>query len=208
MENWGIEKGAWKDNYPIGLDAEEFILDNAQWVLYMRRDPRFVCTKHHSQSQSAPLFVQDPCTVCYGFGVKVDPIIVPCRITLKEPQVTFRETDQRAPNGWLEYYTAAADFPRSVKPSLEDHILVCEWDKPAQQLGKYPRAKAITIHNIYAIKQLNDYFEREISHFGVGLEAQNHDLDRYMHHLPVMKNIPIMQFRPDNPSYWGARSFW
>jgi len=208
---WGMGKGAWKDSMPLGLDTQEFILQNPQWVLYMRRDTRFVCPHHRDPATLSAKLLDAPCTICFGTGVKVDPMIVPCRISLGQPRITHRETELRTMPGWLEYYVAAADFPRAVMPQNEDQILVCEWDKPSQVLGEYPRARVIRIANIYCIKQVNDYFERELSHYSVGLEAQNHDLGRLAMHLPVLRNVPIMNL-DRNPlsdnGQWRAQNYW
>lgn len=211
QSGWDMKSGQGRDNRPLGLDVQEFILDNPQWVLYMRRDTRFVCPRHKDPATASAKLLESPCTVCYGYGVKADPMIVPCRISLGQPRVTHRETELRALPGWLEYYVAAADFPRAVMPNTEDHILVCEWDKPSMLLGDYPRARVLRISTVYVIKQVNDHFERELSHYSVGLEAQDHEIRRFEQHLPVLKNVPIMNLKAGplaTYGQWDAQNWW
>lgn len=210
MPSWGMSPGSWKDQHPIGWDAEQFIMDNPQWVLYLRRDRRFVCPEHKSAAAGSPVHLEEPCTRCFGTGVKIDAQIVPCRLTFKEPNVSHRETEFRTAGGWLEYYTAAADFPRSIMPQNEDFVLVCEWDKPTQRLGEYPRARVMKIQNVYVIKQVNDYFERELSHVGCGLEAQVQDLLELQRHVPFLQDVQIINPRKPGrgQSRWSRESYW
>lgn len=194
---WDMLPGSWKDNIPLGKSTQDFILENCQWVLYMRRDTRFTCPLHRDPSTLTAELLEAPCRVCYGYGVRTEPQIVPCRISLGQPHVSHRETERRDLPGWLEYYNAAADFPRGIMPQLEDHVLICEWDKPTQELGRYPRARVLRINSVYVIKQVNDHFERELSHYSVGLEAQDHELARLEMHLPVLRNVSIVNLDPD-----------
>lgn len=179
-------------------------MDNCQWVLYVRRDPRFHCPLHWNPASASPTHLEGLCTTCYGFGVKIDLQVVPCRITLDKPVVSHRENDTRTSAGWMQYFRAAADFPRAVMPREEDLIVVCEWNRSSQTLGDYPRARVIRMNTVYCIKQINDYFERELSHFGCGLEMQQQDMERLARHLPVLINVPVLDVEQD----WSQRSYW
>jgi hypothetical protein len=203
MSEWNVGRGSWKDGMPLGASAEDFLLENAQWVIYFRKDHRFPCPTCYDMSTQSRISVGYDCETCFGFGKKVDPILVPARISFGPPKVTSREADIRQNPGYIEFFSAEIDFPRAVKPKLEDLVLVCEWSKPTQQLGK-PRARPLSITSIYVIKQVNDYFERELSWYGCGAEAYDLEMHLLEEQLPRLVNLPIL----DVTSNFQARKFW
>lgn len=203
---WQLTRGGGRvDNWPLGWDAENFILDNCQYVVYIRKDPRFFCTQHWDQATQSPRITQAHCPVCWGFGHKVTVSIVPSRISLGEAKVSPKVTDLRTEIGFVEYYESSVFFPRAVRPALEDLVLICEWNCRAQDIGKVPHPRVINVSTIYEIKQINDRFERELSWFSCGVEgAEVHRL-KFDLGLPYMTNLWVL----DTLTSWSEQTnFW
>lgn len=201
---WKLNQTNWKDSSPLGQHVEEFILENPQWVLYLRREPRFVCPDHWDVVTVNRKLGTPPCALCWGLGVRVYPIIVPSRIQLGMTNMGATEGDLLVNPGYIDRFYTAIDFPRAVKPKLEDLILTCEWDKPTQQLGQYPRARILRFNSIYQIKQVNDHFERELSWYSCGVrdfEVERQVLDNM---IPSISSIRIL--RPEDIRQ--AKKFW
>lgn len=201
---WQITRGGGRDNNPLGWDAEQFILENCQYLLYLRKDDRFFCRDHWDWATASVKQVTSYCPVCLGFGYKTDAQVVPARISLGLVDISARVGNQRLSPGQVEYFTSWAHFPRKIKPRLEDIVIVGEWDRPAQELGNYPRARCLRASSIYMIKQINDRFERELAFFSCGLEAGDHLQDKINLLMPYLTDVPVIQTEDS----WKQKSYW
>lgn len=201
---WGIERGSWKDSIPLGASAEDFIFENPEWVLYLRKDPRFQCPEHYSQASEGPAFVDRPCSFCMGFGVRTVPQVIPCRISRGSGGMGVNEGHRRATPGYYEQYSLMADLPRFVCPEMGDLLCVVEWDRPTQKIGRQPAARILSVSSIFMIKQLNDHFERELGWFACGLAGVGQMEDNIRRHIPMMVDIPVLK----GDSRWGRDRFW
>jgi len=202
--DWDLTRGSWKDSKPIGKQAEDFILENSQYVLYFRKDSTFHCPDHWDLASNSPRFLDIDCQQCYGFGVKTIAQIVPARLSYGPGSVSHRKTDQTTEPGYMEYFTTIAHFPRAIKPVLEDVVCVCEWNKHSQQLNKAARPKILSITSAYQIKTTNDYFERELAYYSCGLEIYDIQLAAINKNLQILTNLTVV----DPKFSWPQNSFW
>jgi hypothetical protein len=202
--DWNFQRGAWKDSKPIGKQAENFIMENTQWVLYFRRDYNFKCPNHWDLAAGSPRFLGVECDTCWGFGIKTTPQIVPSRLSFGPGGVSHRETDTKGEGGYAEYFTTIAHFPRVVKPQNEDVVCVCEWNKHSQKLGGYPRPRVLKLTACYQIKTINDYFERELAYYSCGLEIYDIQMKALSDSIKNLVNLPIVQ----PTQSWPQNSFW
>ncbi len=201
---WGFQSGDRKDSIPLGKDAERFLMENPQWVLYFRKDRRFVCRSCWDSASQSPGADRLYCADCFGFGWKTTPMIVPSRVQLGPAQGAFMEGDIRYAPGYVEQYMAVVDFPRCVAPQLEDVVCVCEWSKPTQKLGQYPRARVLSIQSIYEIKQINDHFERELGWYNCAMKAYSIDKHHVERWLGVLVDVDILS----KDKLWTNTPFW
>lgn len=201
---WQLSRGSWKDNNPLGWDAENFILDNCQYVVYVRKDPRFACVRHWDEATQSPKVLEEHCPTCWGFGRKVDFSLVPARITLGPAKVSPKITDLRTDAGLVEYYESAVHFPRKVCPRNEDLVLVCEFDTPAQELHYAKRPRVVRVATIYLIKQINDRFERELAFYSCGVEGAEVERSRIERGLPYLRNLEVLE----TLDTWTQSNYW
>ena len=172
---WNLSTNPDPNTDPLGIEAQNFIYENCQWVIYFRKDSRFLCNLHYDLArQSKEEYTTSFCAKCWGLGMLTTPQIVPARIILEEANLSIRETDARLEPGYIAYNTANIDFPRNVKTAIEDLVMVCEWNKSSSQIPVYPVARPLNIVNIYIIKVVNNHFEREIGWSNCGAEKANY----------------------------------
>lgn len=195
---------SWKDANPLGKFAERFILENPQWVLYLRRDWRFPCPYHYSEAGQSGTVHLTECSVCYGLGVRTIPQVVPARINYESAMPSSSEGDMRMGPGYLSRFIFTVDVPRWVYPSTGDFILICEWDKPAQQIATEPVAKPIRLDTALAIRQTNPHFEREIGWVECGCESVDLRGDLLSSLLPRISGFEVLKetWQQDQKSYW------
>lgn len=196
MNEWGLREGDYKNDFNIGDSITNFILENAEWVLYLRKDHRFFCPKHWDEKTKNPIDLKpgEECKVCYGFGIKIDPIIVPSRITRSPIKASTREGDIRLEPGYIEYFHWQIDFPKEVKPNLEDLISICEFDTPTQQIGNVPYVTIKSIKNTFLVKQINPNYERQISWFSTSLEIFDFKSNLVNTLVPMFISVPVMNY--------------
>lgn len=203
MNDWGVKKGNWKDSSPIGSHARDFIDENCQFSLYLRRDARFKCPDHFSAEGQSSLAVNKVDAFCWGTGVKIIPQIVPCRFDFGGTSISPRESDIRQDPGFIQYFKAVVFFPRIVKPQLEDLICIVEWDKPTQSISNSTKPRILNITDVFLIKQINNHFERELSFFGCGLEEYGINSDRFSKAVNLVSNIKVLESGGEwQKSYW------
>lgn len=201
---WQMGPGSWKDNYPIGRDAEQFILENCQFLLYLRMDRRFKCPEHWDESSSSVKNIHQYCDVCKGFGFKTSAACVPSRVTYDAAHVSNRETELRLPPGYMEYFNAVVHFPRKIRPASEDVIAICEWSMPTQRLHSVPTARILKATSVMAIKQINDRFERELAFYSCGVELMPHLQSKLDLLVPHLTQVPVTHVQDT----WKQNSFW
>lgn len=201
---WNLQAGAWKDgNSEFGRRLEDQIMRNPEWVLHMRRDERFRCPDHWDQPTGTTNSTGAECPFCYGFGTKVSFEINPCRIERDRGTMGPQEGEQRQYLGWINVDTVIADFPRWVRPSEQDLIVVCEWTVPTTEIvgGKYLKPDRVV--DVYQIKKVNAHFERELALFNCGLELypiEDRRLREVINRLPALKANRGKEWRPG--SFW------
>lgn len=201
---WKMGTSTWKDDSPLGRSAEEFILENPQYVLYARKDPRFPCPIHYDPT-AKDVAVRDPsCTRCRGFGVKVTFQLLPGRLSYGAKALGQTEGDLRLAAGLNNRGFIQASFPRGVSPARDDFVIRCEWDTKAQELGGPKRARVLRIEDVYVIRDLSTFFEREVSWHGCGLEIMdlaNNLLTRLIPYLSDIEFLPASLF-------WSQAKYW
>lgn len=201
---WNLNLNPEPNSDPLGIEAQNFIYENCQWVIYFRKDPRFLCSRHYDLArQSKEDYNTKFCEKCWGLGMLTVPQIVPARIMLEEANLSIRETDARLEPGYIAYNTANIDFPRNVKPALEDLVMVCEWNKPAQAIAQYPVGRPLNIINIYIIKVINNQFEREVGWANCGGEKANYLKDWGSAQLPYLYKAKVLQ-----KEIWPQQNIW
>ena len=95
------------------------------------------------------------CTDCYGFGYKITPMVVPCRFTRSPAKSTGRTGDMRLEGGYTQYYHQQIDFPKEIKPELEDIVLTCEFKAQSTAIGDLNYCGVLRVINGFLIKQVN-----------------------------------------------------
>lgn len=205
MNDWNLGKGEWRDSNPMGKRVQEFILENCEFVIYLRKDHKFKCPIHWSGPSDSPNLVDIDCW-CWGFGEKISATIVPARLSRgRNAEVGFMDGSVKDIPGYLPTFTDVIHFPRPVAPQVNDVILCCEWNVKAQYIDRVPKPRPVAIHSIYMIKQINPYFQRELGWFSCGSESfeieQDH-IDQLISDKLI--NLSVM----DVVSEWQQNSYW
>ncbi len=205
MDEWGLDKGEFRDSDPYGKRVQKYIMENCEWIIYLRKDHRFKCPTHWSLSSESPSTF-DPTCDCWGFGEKITATIVPSRITRgRSAEVDFMGGSVHDIPGYMPNYKDVIHFPRAVAPQANDIILCCEWNIKAQYLNRVPRPRPVGIHSIYMIKQINSHFQRELALFSCGMEAFEIDLDHMKALIPEkLTNLSVL----DVDTSWQQNSYW
>lgn len=204
MENfWDDGEMSYRENSPLGEKVQDFILENCEYVLYLRKDKRFHCPAHWDQATLTAKHTTQYCPTCLGLGNLTIPQIIPARISHFDAQVTTRSSDNRYMPGYMENINSVLHVPRAVYPELEDIFLTGEWDKPAQKLGQKPVGKLLRIADIYIIRRTREWFEREVSSFSCGVERIESLRTVLEHQIPQIQNASILEVNP-----WKRQSFW
>ena len=205
MSEWGLRSEDWKDDNPIGQDATAFILENPEWLLYLRKDHRFYCPKHWDVKTKGPIALRpnEECKICYGFGIKIDPMLIPCRVTRSPIKASSKEGDIRLEPGYNEFFHWQIDTPREVKPNLEDIVGFCEFHTPTNRIGELPYIDVKSIQNTFLVKQINPNYERQLSWFSVSLEIFDLKQGLVKMITPMFKGIKVMNFDSlKKGNYW------
>lgn len=202
MDSWDFRDTSWKDSKPLGESLSKFVMENAQWVIYLRKDPRFPCVDCWDQATQTPKLNRIDCHEgCWGTGLKTTLQLVPIRIIAGSPN-NLLEGDLRLIPGFLERNQVMGIFPRIVYPKLEDLVLVAEWKEPTQTLGLPPKKRPLKITDVYAVKSLSPHFEREYGWTTSALEVFSIDFRVLNAQLPTLGDIEVLRPPVDNKSYW------
>lgn len=204
-DDWQMAKASWKDSKPLGKAVQDFIFENVEWVLFLRRDQRFPCLDCYDFSRAAQRSDMSTCPNCWGTGVKITPTVIPCRLSRGDAQISFREGDFRVAPGFIDRFSVTGDVPRAIKPQLEDFLIVCEWPIATQRIGKEKQIKPLSFNSIYLVKQINDHYERELGWFNLGLRVFELDKEENSKPLLSAQNIEIMT---EEKVRWSTKSYW
>lgn len=201
---WDISKGEWRDASPLGMRIEDFILEWPEFIIYLRKDNRFPCPKHYSQSSESVSTLDIDCD-CLGFGVKTTAAIVPCRLSRGDARMDHRDGDNRQMLGFIGSWRDIVHFPRAVAPVENDIVIVCSWNVPMNKILTAPNPRPVVAHSIYLIRELNSQFQRELGWFSCGIKGFDIAQDQ-MDKLVYQKfgNLPILE----EESSWPQRSYW
>lgn len=207
MNDWNIGYGEWRDSEPFGHKIHNYIMKYPEWSIYIRKDHKFKCEEHFDLATDTALSFGNIDCWCWGLGVAVSAMIVPCRVSRgRSAEIGSLDGEVRDMPGYLDFNQDIMHFPRAVLPQVNDVVLQCEWNVLPQKAASFlPRPRPIRIHSIYIIRLINTHFQREISHFSCGVETLNVQYDYYdslildkLSHLPVM-NVEDSWNRID---YW------
>lgn len=206
MSEWKLDKGEWRDSNPYGKRISDHILEYPEWGIYLRRDTRFKCPEHYSEvTESYKSFGQVD-HWCMGLGVAVSGSIVPCSMSRgRNAEIGPLAGTVKDFPGYMDMFHDVAHFPREVLPQINDLLLLCEWNVPAQKIDKFTKARPIRVHSIYIIRQINSYFKRELSHFSCGVESL--DINVYVVSQLVqskLTNLPVINVEKT----WRQNSYW
>lgn len=206
MSEWDLVPEQWRDSDPMGRKIENFIYENNQYLVYIRKDQRFPCQDHYKQSNETAIFPTVSCDYCWGFGVKTTAAIVPARLSLgRTANIGPNDGFVRGVPGYLTDYTTVAHFPRAVAPNQKDLVLVCGWNKPTQHIATPPYGRPLKIFSIYMIQQVQDYFMRELSWYSCGLktlDAIGDHIDNLI--IPRLSNLDVLETHTS----WKQNSYW
>jgi hypothetical protein len=204
---WGLEKGEWRDSNPFGTKVQNYIMTYPEWSIYLRRDTRFKCENHFDQATETPKSFGETDCWCWGLGTAVSGSIVPCRVSRgRNAEITPLDGEVREAPGYIDYNQDVVHFPRAVLPQVNDLILQCEWTTSSQKItAPHPRSRPVRIHSIYIIRLINAHFQRELSHFSCGVETLNIEAGIMNSLIPEkLVNLPVL----DVEQTWQQISYW
>lgn len=201
---WGLTPGAWKDNIPLGYDAERFIMENCEYVIYLRKHEMFKCVDHWKAQSENPVVFDKYCPVCKGFGLKTDIEIIPSRISIGGVRITPNRSVSLDELGYVEYNTAIGHFPRAVTPAAGDYVLQCEWNRATPLLGTQPPARPLKVVQVHTIKSVATRFEREVSWISCGLEREDILIDQMSLIIANIKDVKSL----DVEGTWRQYTYW
>mgnify|MGYP003345227932 CR=1 FL=1 len=203
---WNLKPGSWKDSgSSLKQKFENFVMENPEWVVYVRKDPRFKCPYHWDEATRSPLFGDPTCAYCGGFGMKATFEIIPCRIERDRGTMGPMDGEKRSFPGYIEQDGIVCDMPRWVSPALEDLVFVCEWPVHPQRIAELPHVHPLSIQDVYLVKKTNPYFEREIVWTNCGLELYPIDSLKMRQILERTDQILV---RNGRDKQWQQESYW
>lgn len=204
---WGLQPGAWKDGTSeLGRRLEDFLMRNAEWVILTRFDRRFLCPSHFDLTTRSKNEWDPACELCHGFGVKTTFEVVPCRIERDRGMIGPTDGDLRMPPGYIGQDQIIGDFPREVRPQLEDLVLTVEWPVHQQQVRVLPKRRPMKVLDAYLIKQINYHHEREVAIINCSLDLYSIEDGRLQELVQVaFKDLLV---RSVDGSEWKTGGYW
>lgn len=198
---WEISRASWRDNCPHGAQIQDFIAQFPEWMVYVRKDPRFKCSLHYHPASESHTGFTTACS-CMGFGTKVSLNLVPIHISRgRMAEISAIDGSTREFPGYLMNNQDVAHIPRAVYPQPNDFLIGCEWDKPTQSLDTN-RGRVTRIHSIYMIKQINAQFQREVAFYSCGIDSLDFDLGKFQELIPLFSNLEILDLSWKQDNYW------
>jgi hypothetical protein len=200
--DWELSKSSWKDSKPLGNAAIEFLLENSEWVVYLRKDLNLPCINCYDfATKSANTNIA--CVDCLGTGFKVDKIITAARFWAGG-QSSIADQMVRDEAGHYLRDIDTVFFGRNMYPKEGDIVFRCQWNLPTKEIGKNPKAKPVQFSNAYLIGSVNISYEREISFVQCGLKDMTIDLHEYTSHLRRFNNFS--RVLPEGK--WTPNKYW
>jgi hypothetical protein len=202
-DGWDLRQADWKLSKPIGKGAENFLMENADYVIYLRQRDNQPCPQHWnsaSQTQNGLRLDGEPCPICWGTGKAVTPIITPIRIVLGSAE---GKNDFRMAPGYVEDWNIAGYVPRGMKPEYEDLILLVEWNIPVDQVPRNPARRAVSLNDVYIIKGSQTRFEKEFSFAALDMKPFNIERKLLEVNLPLTVGVPVFQAED-----WKRTDYW
>jgi hypothetical protein len=190
----------------MGKRLEDFLMRNAEWVVLGRFDKRFLCPSHYSYTSHSKTDWAPDCSLCHGFGVKTTFEIVPCRIERDRGMIGPADGDTRLTPGYVGQDQIICDFPREVRPQIEDLVLTCEWPVHPQQLSVLPKKRPLRIVDAYFIKQINYHHERELVIINTSLDLYTIEDTRLQDLIQI--GFDDLLIRKADGTEWQTGSYW
>jgi len=200
---WDSSKASWKDVHPIGHHAEQFLLENADWAVYVRLLPDEYCPDHWNFTSGVTAARSDGplCPYCWGTGRKVIPKIVPVRIFQGSVDT---QSDIRLQPGYTLNWEIGAILPRDIKPNYQDLVILVEWNVPVKDVPKNPSRRPVRITDVTQVEAVFDRFEREVAFIGAALKSYSVSDALFYNALPLMIGLDI--YDPSNK--WPQTLYW
>ena len=204
--DWSLDKGTWRDNSPIGKRIQDFIMKYPEWLILLRRDERFPCIEHHDFATKSRSSFSGTCDFCLGFGVKVLPQIVPCRVSRgRFAEISSKDEALVSEPGMVPNFTDVAHFPRIVLPQINDILISAEWDKKTTDLFKVPYARPVRFNSIWTIRNQEHHTQREVSWISCGLKSYEINDFQLAEIIPShLRNLKVIDLKGS----WDSETFW
>ena len=201
---WEQDPVSWKDANPLGRSAEKFLLENANYGIYVRSIKELPCSSCFdptTNSGGALRRVPGVCDECWGTGFTVEPVITPYRA---QHVMRFEEDHSEATPGLINKFDTVGVFPRALKPKLGDLLLECTWSVKLSKVPKDRIRKPVEIIQAFRIAMLDAAVEREVSWWTAGLYTSNLDIDHLKKFLPQMQGLPVLDYEGS----WETTKDW
>lgn len=206
-KDWNLQPGSWKDgSSEFGRRLEDSLIRNAEWVILGRFDQRFLCPSHYSLSSHSKSEWAPDCDLCHGFGIKTTFEIVPCRIERDGGMIGPAGGNQWLLPGFIGQDIIICDFPREVRPHMQDLVLTCEWPVHPQQLRDLPKKRPLRVVDAYFIKQINYHYEREIAIITTSLDLYTIEDSRLQDLIQV--GFEDLLIRKADGTEWQTGTYW
>lgn len=201
---WGASPSDWKAAHPIGRHAEEFLRANADYAVYLRLRDDDPCPRHWDYTGSANLAQDDgePCPICWGTGKKVQAFVTPIRTAQGTPG---NQADARIQPGYVLNWEISAYLPRSVRPGLQDIVMLVEWNMPPERVPHDRTRRIVTLSDVTQVESINDRFEREVAFVAVTLKSLGVEDSMYRKMIPLTSGLQLL---PDIDEQWPRTSYW
>lgn len=195
MNPWNLRKSRLRIP-SLGERVKEFLTDYTEWVLYLRKDDRFVCTNCYSPSHESASHetVSLACPDCWGTGKRITPQIIGCRLYPGAGALRprFLGGGVVLELGQIENVTIVGIFARNAYPQQGDILLTCEWNKDSRDFKSPPKPRPMRILDSYIVKQHVYRYDSQVGWFAVGLDNHNFNNDLFDRILPTVSDFPII----------------
>lgn len=197
---WGGDGKTWKDGHPLGANMQQFLLENANYGIYVRILRELPCPVCYDPASRGKGAASSDCPECWGTGFVVDPVVTPFRSA--SPGRDIDDQIQSSP-GTISAERRIAAFPRTLHPKTSDLFLECEWGIPLYKVPKTPDRAPRRIVQAFSIEAIEPAVEREIGWWKAGLQAYALDLAFIRRLLGLMRGLPLLDTKT-----WQQESYW
>lgn len=176
--DWDLSKSNWKASHPLGKAAEQFILENPEWVVYLRRNHRFPCITCYDFSSRSVNSNTLLCSSCFGTGYNLTKIITPVRFWAGG-QISTREQDVLDDAGNIARWPDTVAVCRELYPEEGDMILRAQWNVSTREIGTNPKAKPVRFIASMLVRLVNVNYEQEVSFMQCGIRSYEVNIDYF-----------------------------